>query len=44
MALEGWISQEEFFNPDNLQRIVAKAHASSVLPSQDVVACEAHPL
>ena len=44
MALEGWISQEEFFNPDNLQRIVAKAGGSSVVPNRDVVACEVHPL
>jgi len=44
MALEGWISQEEFFNPDNLERIVAKAGGSSVLPNQDVAAAEAHPV
>jgi len=25
MMLEGWISHEEFFNPENLQRIMAKA-------------------
>ena len=25
MALEGWISHEEFFNPDNLQRIYTKS-------------------
>jgi len=27
MMLEGWISHEEFFNPENLQRIFAKAGA-----------------
>ena len=42
MALEGWISHEEFFNPENLQRIFAKAGGSSELPNQDVAAAEAH--
>jgi flavin-dependent dehydrogenase len=28
--LEGWISHEEFFHPENLQRIFAKAGATSV--------------
>ena len=43
MALEGWISPEEFFNPENLKRIFANAAASSVLPNQHVGA-EAHLL
>jgi 2-polyprenyl-6-methoxyphenol hydroxylase-like FAD-dependent oxidoreductase len=34
MALEGWISHEEFFDPENLKRIFAKAGASSRLPNQ----------
>ena len=29
MMLEGWISHEEFFNPENLQRIMAKAGCNS---------------
>jgi flavin-dependent dehydrogenase len=43
MALEGWISHEEFFSPENLQRIFANAGASFVLPNQHVAAAEAHP-
>jgi flavin-dependent dehydrogenase len=39
MALEGWISHEEFFNPDNLQRILAKAGSRTVVPKNPVVAC-----
>ena len=31
MALEGWISHDEFFNPDNLQRIFAKAGSRTVV-------------
>jgi hypothetical protein len=31
MMLEGWISHEEFFNPENLQRMFANAVASSAL-------------
>ena len=25
MMLEGWISREEFFNPENLQRIICQS-------------------
>jgi hypothetical protein len=39
MALEGWISQEEFFDPEkNLKRIFANAGASCVLPNRHVAA------
>jgi len=38
MALEGWTSQEEFFDPENLKRIFANAGASSVLPNHHVAA------
>jgi flavin-dependent dehydrogenase len=31
MMLEGWISHEEFFDPENLERILVNAEASSVL-------------
>ena len=31
MALEGWISHEEYFGPENLERIFANAGASSVV-------------
>jgi len=34
MALEGWISHEEYFGPENLERIFANAGANSVLPNQ----------
>jgi SAM-dependent methyltransferase len=37
MALEGWISHEEFFNPDNLQRILAKAGSRTVALEHPVV-------
>jgi flavin-dependent dehydrogenase len=43
MALEGWISREDFFDPENLKRIFANAGASFVLPNQHVGA-EAHLL
>jgi flavin-dependent dehydrogenase len=36
MALEGWISREDFFDPENLKRIFANAGASFVLPNQHV--------
>jgi 2-polyprenyl-6-methoxyphenol hydroxylase-like FAD-dependent oxidoreductase len=42
MMLEGWISHEEFFNPENLQRIFANHGASSIPPNQHVAA-EAYP-
>ena len=38
MALEGWISQEEFFDPENLKRISACAGASPGLPNHHVTA------
>jgi flavin-dependent dehydrogenase len=38
MTLEGWISHEEFFNPDNLQRILAKAASRTVVLEHPVVA------
>src|SRR5215469_1131224 len=38
MALEGWISHEEFFNPANLQRILAKAGSGTVVLEHPVVA------
>ena len=38
MALEGWISHDEFFNPDNLQRIFAKAGSRTVVLEHPVVA------
>jgi hypothetical protein len=44
MAQEGLISHEEFFNRQNLQRILANAGASSVLHSQHVSARDVHPL
>jgi len=37
MALEGWISNEEFFNPDNVQRILAKAESRKVALEDPVV-------
>jgi len=40
MTLEGWISHEEFFNPENLERILANDGASSVMPNQHVAAAE----
>jgi flavin-dependent dehydrogenase len=43
-VLEGWISHEEFFNPENLQRIIAKASARFVPRSrQRTVAKLARP-
>jgi flavin-dependent dehydrogenase len=44
MMLEGWISREEFFNPENLERILANDGASSVLSNQHVAATEAYPV
>jgi hypothetical protein len=38
MALEGWISHEEFFNPDNLQRILEKAGSRTVALEHPVAA------
>jgi flavin-dependent dehydrogenase len=38
MALEGWISHDEFFNPDNLQRIAAKAESRKDVLEHPVVA------
>jgi hypothetical protein len=38
MALEGWISQEQFFDPENLKRIFANAGASPGLPNHHVTA------
>jgi len=38
MALEGWISQEKFFDPENLKRIFANAAESSVQPNHPVAA------
>jgi len=38
MALEGWISQEEFFDPENLKRISASAGASPGLPNHHLTA------
>ena len=42
MALEGWISPEEFFNPENIQRIVTTAGCSLVVPTQQVSKGETH--
>ena len=36
MVLEGWISPEQFFNPENLQRILLNSETSSVLPVPQV--------
>jgi flavin-dependent dehydrogenase len=36
MTLEGWISPEEFFNPDNMQRILTTAGYNLVVPPQQV--------
>jgi 2-polyprenyl-6-methoxyphenol hydroxylase-like FAD-dependent oxidoreductase len=44
MMLEGWISHDEFFNPENLQRILANDGASSVLSNRHIAAAEAYPL
>ena len=33
MMLEGWISHEEFFDPDNLQRILANAGVRPLVPT-----------
>jgi flavin-dependent dehydrogenase len=41
MALEGWISHEEYFGPENVKRIFANAGASSVPPNQ-YVGADAH--
>jgi len=38
MMLEGWISQEEFFNPDNVQKILAKAGSKTVPLKHQVAA------
>jgi len=38
MALEGWISREEFFDPENLKRIFANAGASPGLPNHHATA------
>jgi hypothetical protein len=38
MMLEGWISHEEFFNPENLHRILGNSGARSALPSEHVAA------
>ena len=42
MALEGWISPEEFFNPENIQRIVTTARCSLILPAQQVSSGETY--
>jgi len=42
MALEGWISPEEFFNPENIQRIVTTAGCSLILPAQQVSSGETY--
>jgi len=38
MTLEGWISQEEFFNPDNLQQMSAKAGSRTSVREHPVIA------
>jgi flavin-dependent dehydrogenase len=38
MMLEGWISHEEFFHPENLQRILSNAGARRLLPSEHAAA------
>jgi len=40
MALEGWIPPEEFFNPENIHRIVTTAGNSLVLPAQQMATGE----
>ena len=39
MAREGMIPPEEFFNPENIQRILATAGCSLVVPAQQVSTC-----
>ena len=34
MALEGWITREEFFSRENLQRIRVNSQAESILPER----------
>src|SRR5215469_13620783 len=42
MALEGMVPPEEFFNPENIQRIVTTAGCSLVVPTQQVSKGETH--
>lgn len=44
MAQEGMIPREEFFNPENLQRILGGAGSRLLLPAQHSTAGEAHSL
>ena len=42
MALEGWIPPGDFFNPENIQRIVTTPGCSLVVPAQNVSTDEAY--
>lgn len=42
MALEGWIAPAQFFNPENLHRILVNAGVRSALPRQLLSDGETH--
>jgi len=43
MALEGWIPRDEFFNPDNVQRILAREYPAVAYLAGASILADVHP-